>query len=62
MPLNTVMTEENITIFFDHREIKTDSGMIEVIRVHFADESIGIPDDELTHIFDKFFHSTRTKT
>ncbi len=51
-----------ITIFFDHSEIKTDSGMIEVIRVHFADEGVGIPDDELTHIFDKFFQSTRTKT
>jgi signal transduction histidine kinase len=51
-----------ITIFFDHSEIKTDSGMIEVIRVHFADEGVGIPDDELSYIFDKFFQSTRTKT
>ncbi len=51
-----------ISIFFEESKINTATEPVESIRVHVADEGVGIPDDELTQVFNTFFQSTRTKT
>lgn len=40
----------------------TDPADIPAIRIEVTDEGIGIPEDELDSVFDKFFQSSKTKT
>ncbi len=56
-----------ITISFNSEEIsvgkrQTDSIMIPALRVSVRDEGVGVPENELKSIFDKFIQSRRTKT
>jgi len=43
-------------------ELFSDLGMTPALRLSVADQGIGIPDDELEYIFDKFIQSSKTKT
>jgi len=39
-----------------------DKGMLPAVRMTIADEGVGIPEDELEAVFDKFYQSSRTRT
>lgn len=52
----------SISVFLSEGFLETDAGRIPGIRVSVVDQGIGIPDDELDLIFDKFTQSSRTKT
>ena len=41
---------------------KTDMGTVQALAVMVQDEGVGIPDDELELVFDKFVQSSKTKT
>ena len=41
---------------------REDKGMVPAIRVSVQDQGVGIPEDELGQIFDKFVQSSKTKT
>lgn len=57
-------TEENstISIQFSPCTIPLDDSEVPGIQVSIEDQGIGIPDDELESIFDKFIQSSKTKT
>ena len=65
--LKFVLENKNITISFDTAESpignrSTDTEIVPTIIVSIRDEGIGIPNDELDSIFDKFIQSSKTKT
>lgn len=49
-----------VTISEDH--MKIDNRDYPVLRIRIADQGVGIPEDELDSIFDKFIQSSKTKT
>ncbi|MCP4755566.1 MAG: response regulator [Proteobacteria bacterium] len=53
---------KNITISFDQDTIETEYGTSPALRVSVADQGIGIPENELDAVFDKFVQSSKTKT
>jgi PAS domain S-box-containing protein len=62
-------TPENnqIIIIFNPSELPfgqrlTDKKLISALKVSVKDEGVGIPDDELNSVFDKFIQSSKTKT
>ena len=59
--------EKEISISFEERELpagrrKDEDCIVPAIAVHVADQGIGIPDNELEIVFDKFIQSSATKT
>ncbi len=59
--------EKRIIISFDSGKTPegkrtTDKKMIPALKVSFVDEGVGIPENELLLVFDKFFQSSKTKT
>ena len=52
----------SIEIRFREGKIQTDTDPIPALHISLIDHGIGIPDDELDVIFDKFSQSSRTKT
>jgi len=55
-------TAISICAVVDSLEVKTDVGLIEqeAIKLSISDEGIGIPDNELEQVFDKFIQSSKT--
>ena len=56
-PINSI-----ITISFTDDIIEFNSDCVAAIRITMSDQGVGIPEEELSSIFDKFYQSTRTKT
>jgi two-component system sensor histidine kinase ChiS len=52
----------NITIGFELEAISVNTGDKEFLRFWVEDEGIGIPEDELEGVFDKFIQSSLTNT
>ncbi len=55
----------SISVFEDHMQKgrrKTDVGTVEALHFIISDQGIGIPEDELKVVFDKFIQSSKTKT
>jgi len=58
---------QNITVSFSSGELpdkqrSTNKKVISAITVSLKDQGVGIPDDEMEHVFDKFTQSSKTKT
>ncbi|MCP4757614.1 MAG: response regulator [Proteobacteria bacterium] len=53
---------KKITITLGEEEIKTGENSIPALKIRIADQGVGIPEEELGTVFDKFNQSTRTKT
>ena len=58
---------KQITVFLDTAELPVDSsgaekGIVPAISLTVSDEGIGIPEDELETIFDRFIQSSKTRT
>jgi signal transduction histidine kinase len=58
---------KKLTLFFERRQLpignrKTDILSVPAISFSMADEGVGIPDDELQAVFDKFVQSSKTRT
>lgn len=49
-----------ITISFDSEEIEINGEVAQAITLSVADEGVGIPEEEIGHIFEKFTQSNRT--
>jgi PAS domain S-box-containing protein len=65
--LKFTQESKNIKISFTSSELTngqrhTDNEMISALTVSIKDEGVGIPQDELEFIFDKFIQSSKTKT
>jgi len=56
-PINSI-----ITISFTDDIIEFNSDCVAAIRITMSDQGVGIPEEELLSIFDKFSQSSRTKT
>jgi len=59
--------QKNITIFIENGNLpagkrQTDASTIPALLVRITDQGIGIPENELDSIFDKFIQSSKTKT
>ena len=54
--------KSTITINLELSEIHTKYDSIPALTITVSDEGIGIPDDELKFIFDKFVQSSKTRT
>lgn len=52
----------NIFIAITADDLFSDLGITPALRLSVTDQGIGIPDDELEYIFDKFIQSSKTKT
>jgi len=57
-------SEKGSTLLIDIKEDKlfSDTGNIRALRLSVTDRGVGIPDNELETIFDKFIQSSKTKT
>ena len=55
-------SESKISILLDKHEMVLGDGIQEAIKISVIDEGIGIPQNELGHVFDKFIQSSKTQT
>ncbi len=51
-----------ITIRFHDKKVYSDEGELDGLQVSIEDKGVGIPEDELEKVFDKFVQSSKTKT
>ena len=54
--------QSTITVTISEDHMKIDNRDYPVLRIRIADQGVGIPEDELDSIFDKFIQSSKTKT
>ncbi len=54
--------ERRIEIKFERNELKCENASILALEVSVCDQGVGIPEDEITLVFDTFIQSTYTKT
>ena len=54
--------EKSIEIVFQRNEMVNKNNSIPAIQVSVCDQGVGIPENELTSVFDKFTQSSKTKT
>ena len=54
--------EKRIEIILKQNERANKNSTVPVLQVSICDQGIGIPENELTSVFDKFTQSTKTKT
>lgn len=53
---------KSITIAFDLKAILKENGTNNMLKISIIDEGVGIPENELVSVFDKFLQSSRTNT
>lgn len=51
-----------ITLSAEEAELMGDGDMIPAVKICVSDQGVGIPEDELEAVFDKFIQSSKTKT
>ena len=56
------MPEQEITVSLELSSMKGPKAVIDAIQIQVRDSGVGIPENELTSIFEPFTQSTRTKT
>ncbi len=54
--------DKRIAVSFDEGQIRTGESVAAALKISVADQGVGIPENELDSVFDKFIQSTRTKT
>ncbi len=54
--------DKKINIYFNQMELEQNNKSIPAIQIAVKDEGVGIPENELNTVFDKFNQSSRTKT
>ena len=54
--------ERSIEIEFKQKEMENEIGAPPCIQVSSCDQGVGLPEDELSLVFEKFTQSTKTKT
>jgi len=54
--------EKSIEIAFEKYELESSNNSVPAVKVSISDEGVGIPENELNLVFDKFTQSSKTKT